>query len=106
MQEKFTIIHNILSLFGFFHLFPLYSAEKVPLSHSPQMQTLPPPHWFPGLAVFLPLASIFSAYGFQMESFPWKSRALRAPAACGMHARLIKTGRAWRDNTIKSIESF
>ena len=35
-----------------------------------------------------------------------KSRALRAPAACGMHARLIKTGRAWRDNTIKSIESF
>ena len=67
MQEKFTIIHNILSLFGFFHLFPLYSAEKVPLSHSPQMQTLPPPHWFPGLAVFLPFASILSAYGSQME---------------------------------------
>ena len=35
-----------------------------------------------------------------------KSRALRALAACRMRARLIKTGRAWRDNAIKSIESF
>ena len=41
-----------------------------------------------------------------MESFPLQSRALRAPAAGGMRARLIKTGRAWRDNAMKSFESF
>ena len=66
MQGKFTIIHNILSLFGFFHLFPLCSAEKA-LFPLPSNKTLPPPHWFPGSAVFLPFASILSAYGSQME---------------------------------------
>ena len=34
------------------------------------------------------------------ETFPLKPRALRAPAACGMHARLIKTGRASRGQTL------
>ena len=44
--------------------------------------------------------SRFASYWFQ-----GKSRALRALAACGMHARLIKTGRASRAQKLGKLLS-
>ena len=35
-----------------------------------------------------------------MKSYPLKSRALRARAACGIYARLMETGRASRDQKL------
>lgn len=106
MQEKFTIIHNILSLFGFFHLFPLCSAAKAlfptpfkyrrsrrPIGSRDRRFSFPSP--------------VFSQHtDLRWKFFPLRSRVLRALAAGRMHAvPSHETGRAWRYHAIKRFES-
>ena len=111
MQGKFTIIHNILSLFGFFHLFPLCSAEKAPFPPPLKYRRFRRPIGSRDRRFSFP-SPVFSQHtDLRWKFFPFRSRVLRfrvlrALAADRMHAAPShETGRAWRYHAIKRFES-